>query len=147
MTDRGERAPGLAIRTALPGDAPAILETWRLAFAEPSVSDDVESIDRLIAHDPGAAILAEADDDIVGTIIATWDGWRGGIWRLAVVPKWRRKGVGTRLLAAAEDRLGALGAPKVGALVLRDHDHSVGFWRAVGYTPDERVDRWVRSFG
>lgn len=87
----------------------------------------------------------EAGGRIVGNVIATWDGWRGGIWRVAVVPQWRRKGVGTRLVAAAEERLEGLGAPRVAALVLREHDHALGFWRALGYEPDERVDRWVNS--
>lgn len=73
-------------------------------------------------------------------------GWRGGTWRVAVVPQWRRKGVGTRLVAVAEERLEGLGPPKVGALVLREQDHALGFWRALGYAPDARVDRWVRSF-
>lgn len=146
MTVPGEAMRVIEIRGARPGEGPAMLEAWRLASAEPSVSDDLDSIDRLIAHDPGAAILAEADGRIVGTVIATWDGWRGGIWRLAVVPMWRRKGVGTRLVAAAEERLEGLGAPKVAALVLREHDHALGFWRALGYEPDDHVDRWVRSF-
>ena len=39
-----------------------------------------------------------------------------------------------------------LGAPKVAALVLREHDHTLAFWRALGYESDERVDRRVRSF-
>jgi ribosomal protein S18 acetylase RimI-like enzyme len=139
------RPSDVVIRPARRDDAEAMVDAWRLASTEPSVSDDVVSLERLIAHDPGAALVADMEGRIVGTIIATWDGWRGGLWRLAVVPVWRRRGVGRRLVAAAEDRLQALGAPKIAALVLREHDQAVGFWRALGYEPDDRVDRWVRA--
>jgi ribosomal protein S18 acetylase RimI-like enzyme len=141
----GEAGPGgVEIRPARSEDAEAMIEAWALAFAAPSVSDDVESIERLIARDPGAALLAVVDERVIGTVIATWDGWRGGLWRLAVLPEWRRRGVGTRLVAVAQERLAALGAPKIGALVLREHAHATGFWRAVGYELDERVERWTR---
>jgi ribosomal protein S18 acetylase RimI-like enzyme len=133
------------IREARAGEADAVLEAWTRAGAEPSISDDVGSIERLIAHDPGALLVAEAEGRIVGTVIATWDGWRGGIYRLAVTPEWRRARVATRLVDAAEERVRALGAPKVAALVLDAHDHAVAFWRARGYEPDDRLTRWVRT--
>jgi ribosomal protein S18 acetylase RimI-like enzyme len=135
-----------AIRAARPGEASAVLAVWRAAAAEPSISDDGESIERLIAHDPAALLLAVDAGRIVGTVIACWDGWRGSIYRLAVLPDWRRRSLGTRLVRAAEERLRALGAPKVAALVLREHGHAVSFWRSIGYEHDERVARWTRSF-
>jgi ribosomal protein S18 acetylase RimI-like enzyme len=72
------------------------------------------------------------------------DGWRAGIYRLVVAREFRRAGLGSRLVDAAEVRVRELGAPKISALVLRDHDHAVGFWRAIGYELDERVERWTR---
>ena len=138
--------PSFGIRAARLEEAAAVLDVWTRAGAEPSISDDVESIERLIAHDPGALLIAEGEDRIVGTVIATWDGWRGGIYRLAVTPERRRTGVATRLVDAAERRLRELGAPKVAALVLDAQDHAVAFWQMRGYEPDDRLTRWVRSF-
>ena len=88
--------------------------------------------------------MAQQDDRIVGTVIASWDGWRGGLYRLAVTPKARRAGLATRLVEAAEERLRGLGAPKVAALVLREHLHAQAFWRATGYELDEGLDRWTK---
>jgi len=122
-----------------------VLALWAEAGAEPSISDDVDSIERLIGSDPDALLVAVAGNGIVGTAIATWDGWRGGIYRLAVRPAWRRRGIASMLVDASEERLRALGAPKVAALVLDAHDHAVGFWRARDYEPDERLTRWVRE--
>ena len=135
----------IEIRPARQREAQAVLAAWRDAGAAPSVSDDVASITRLIEHDPLALLVAEADGRIVGTVIATWDGWRGGIYRLAVAPEHRRLGIGRMLVEAAEARLSALGAPKISALVLHEHDHAMGFWRAIGYEHDDRIARWTRT--
>jgi ribosomal protein S18 acetylase RimI-like enzyme len=140
-------APVIDIRPAMPPDAEAVLASWREAEAAPSASDDVTSIRRLIDHDPGALLVATSDGRIVGTVIATWDGWRGGIYRLAVAPDHRRRGLGRRLVAAAEERFRRVGAPKISALVLHEHDHAVGFWRAIGYEHDDRIARWTRTLG
>jgi ribosomal protein S18 acetylase RimI-like enzyme len=46
-------------------------------------------------------LVAEIDDKIVGSIIATFDGWRGIIYRLAVHPNVRRQGIARRLAQKA----------------------------------------------
>jgi ribosomal protein S18 acetylase RimI-like enzyme len=137
--------PAMDIRPATPADAETVLASWHDADAAPSVSDDVASIRRLIDHDPDALLVAETDGRIVGTVMSTWDGWRGGIYRLAVAPDHRRRGLGRQLVDAAEDRLRRVGAPKISALVLHEHDHAVGFWRAIGYERDDRIARWTRT--
>jgi ribosomal protein S18 acetylase RimI-like enzyme len=133
------------IRPARTVDAEAVLRSWEEADAAPSVSDDVASVRRLIDHDPEALLVAELDGRIVGTVMATWDGWRGGIYRLAVAREHRRRGLGRQLVAAAEERFRRVGAPKISALVLHEHDHAVGFWRAIGYEHDDRIARWTRT--
>ena len=73
-------------RSAELDDVAAVLELWRAADAEPTHTDDTASLRRLIAHQPGALIVAEAGPRIVGTVIAGWDGWRGSVYRLVVTP-------------------------------------------------------------
>jgi GNAT superfamily N-acetyltransferase len=47
----------------------------------------------------GAVLLvATAHGRIVGSVIGGWDGWRGNIYRLAVVPEYRRLGIARRLV-------------------------------------------------
>ncbi|NEE56178.1 GNAT family N-acetyltransferase, partial [Streptomyces sp. SID8455] len=68
------------------------------------ISDDGDGVARLVERDPDALILAERDGTLVGTVIAGFDGWRCHLYRLAVHPEQRRRGVGGALLAAAEER-------------------------------------------
>ena len=81
---------------------------------------------------------------IVGSVIAGWDGWRGSVYRLAVAPPHRRRGIGGRLLHAAEERLVALGARRLHAIVVGTDALAVGFWEATNWEhqPEQRRYTW-----
>ena len=81
------------IRSGRGTDVEAVLELWRAAYA-PGVAtpDTVRALERLLDRDPGALLVAVADDRVVGTLIAAWDGWRGDMYRLAVHPDHRGGG-------------------------------------------------------
>ena len=134
-----------AVRAARVEDIPAVLALWRDADAEPSHTDDVESLERLIAHDPGSLMVAEVDGRIVGTVIAGWDGWRGSIYRLVVAPSHRRAGLGRRLVGAAERRLSAAGATRLQAIVVETDGQATGFWRASGWEQQAERLRFVKG--
>jgi len=137
----------LTIRTATPADVPAVLELWaRGRAAVAGTTDTAEGGERLLERDAGALLVATGDaGEGVGTLIAAWDGWRGNLYRLAVAPELRRRGVGRDLVAAGEERLVALGAGRVTALVGRGDDGVAAFWEAAGYPYDEKVERRVRN--
>ena len=85
-----------------------------------------------VAVAAGALLVAAVDGAVVGALVAGFDGWRGNMYRLAVAPAFRRRGLGSRLVAAGEARLRELGAPRVTALVAFDDAGARGFWAAVG---------------
>jgi ribosomal protein S18 acetylase RimI-like enzyme len=135
----------VTIRSAHAGDGPGVLALWRDAEVEPSHTDDAESVAQLIAHDPGALIVAESAARIVGSVVAGWDGWRGSIYRLAVAPSHRRRGLGRRLLAEAERRLAGAGAVRMQAIVVESDAQATAFWRSTGWERQVDRSRFVRG--
>jgi ribosomal protein S18 acetylase RimI-like enzyme len=134
----------VVIRPCRPDEGPALLDLWHHADASPSPTDTPEQVDQVI-RDSAASVLVAVDDDLlVGSIIGGWDGWRGNLYRLAVLPSYRRRGVARALVAAAEERLAARGALRVSALVEHDHPWAVGFWDSI-YEPDPRMIRYVKK--
>jgi ribosomal protein S18 acetylase RimI-like enzyme len=130
-------------RPATSADAPAVVTLWREAATEPTHTDNVESVRRLIECDPAALILVETDDRLVGSVIAAWDGWRGSVYRLAVRPDYRRRGLGRQLVRRAEQRLTEVGAVRRQAIVVETDDHAVAFWKASGWEQQSARLRFV----
>ncbi|HVA19784.1 MAG TPA: GNAT family N-acetyltransferase, partial [Solirubrobacteraceae bacterium] len=98
------------IRSASEDDIQSVLDLWAAAGSLPSVTDSRDGLDRLLAADPQALLVAELDGVLAGSLIAAWDGWRGSFYRLAVAPEHRRKGLATMLLREGERRLHERGA-------------------------------------
>jgi len=132
------------LRSGTPDDIGAVLDLWRRADAVVSRTDDTDGLRALVAHDPASLVVAEDDGAVVGSVICAWDGWRGSIYRLAVAPTHRRQGLGRRLLAEAETRLGARGARRLQAIVVDGDDRATGFWRTSTWEEQAGRIRFVR---
>lgn len=110
-----------------------------------TVADLPEQVERLIERDPEALLVAEIDAEVVGVLIAAWDGWRGNMYRLTVAPVHRGRGIGRGLVRAGEQSLRRRGAVRVTALVAFEDEVAGGFWDAVDYPPDQAIGRRVRN--
>ncbi|MFJ8537922.1 GNAT family N-acetyltransferase [Streptomyces sp. NPDC093591] len=135
----------LRIRPATAADLDTVLAFWKTAAEGTSISDDRDGVERLVDRDPEALILAELDGELVGTVIAGFDGWRCHLYRLAVHPERRRRGIGSALLTAADERFVRLGGRRGDAMVLQRNETAHHAWRAAGYTPQEQWRRWVKQ--
>jgi len=138
---------GWVIRKCRPEEAEAVLQMWREADVSPSVTDSVDDIRRTILNSPARFLVAEAEEELIGSVIGTFDGWRANFYRLAVVPAYRRRGLARTLVAEIETWLMEQGAKKIGALVENDRPASMAFWQAAGYRPYPRIIRYVRIPG
>ncbi len=110
----------------------AVLRLWDAAgVTPPNVSDSIEGLTRLIREPAALLLVATIGDQIVGSVIGGWDGWRGNIYRLAVAPEYRRRGIARRLAAEVSRELFAKGATRLSALVEHEHQWAMDFWNSV----------------
>lgn len=138
--------PDWTIRAAGEHDIERVLSLWNAAGSADTVTDTQGGLLGLLEADPEALFVAESDGgEIVGSLIAAWDGWRGSFYRLAVHPDRRRQGLATALLHEGERRLRARGAARFTAIVTDDEPGAMGFWVATGYEQQEHRARFVRN--
>lgn len=135
----------LVFRTGGEVEIGELLEFWaRSGENHNRPTDTEELVKQLVDKDPESLIIAELDRRIVGTIIAGWDGWRANLYRLAVDPEYRGRGIARLLLERAETRLRDLGATRFHAMVLSQNDEGIAAWAAMGYHPQDEWTRWVK---
>jgi ribosomal protein S18 acetylase RimI-like enzyme len=83
---------------------------------------------------PGAdCVLAEAGRKVVGFCLTSRQGARGYIITIDVLEKFRRRRVGTALLAEVERRLAAHGVQEIGLETATDNESAIAFWQKHGY--------------
>ena len=124
-----------------------MLRLWVEAdVTPPSISDSVEGLRRLIREPNAILLVAIIEDRFVGSVIGGWDGWRGNIYRLAVIPAYRRKGIARRLMEEVNRALFDKGATRLSALVEHSHPWAMAFWESLhnlGYERDPQFVRYV----
>lgn len=96
-------------------------------------SDTPEEIQKKIQRDPDLFLVAEADGEIVGTVMGGYDGRRGMIYHLAVRREYRSNGLGSRLMSEVEDRLRAKGCLKCYLIVLADNEEAARLYEHLGW--------------
>jgi ribosomal protein S18 acetylase RimI-like enzyme len=133
------------LRTGTAADIDAALALWKRAEAGPSSTESADDVRWLLERDPDALLLAEAEGEIVGSLIVGWDGWRGTFYRLAVDPTHRRRGLATELVRAGEERLRSLGAHRLNAIVESEEDDAMAFWASAGYELQTARSRFVKN--
>lgn len=142
-----------------------MLALWRAADVHPATGSHREGLERLLASDAEALLVAELHEpgtsagpgagpgspsaapglSLAGSLIAVWDGWRGSFYRLAVHPEHRREGLATALVREGERRLAAHGAERLTAIVADEDPGAHEFWAAAGYERQAGRERFVRE--
>ena len=134
----------MELRRGTADDFDAVLAFWAEATTVESATDDVDGLTTLLARAPDSLILAVDGGELVGTVIAGFDGWRAAMYRIAVRPSHRRHGLGRALVAEAERVLCAQGARRFHMIVQPREAAANAFWQAVGYEPTGQ-NRYVKT--
>jgi ribosomal protein S18 acetylase RimI-like enzyme len=135
----------IEIRPYTSADEPAVVSLWREVFSDdPPHHDPVASIGLKTAIQGELFFVATRGGEVVGTIMAGFDGHRGWIYRVAVNPQHQRQGIGTALVRHAEAALVARGAPKINLQIRATNGQVVAFYEQLGYVVEERISMGKR---
>ncbi|HEX4353918.1 MAG TPA: GNAT family acetyltransferase [Polyangiales bacterium] len=130
----------LEIRAYHRDDEADVIELWRTCELTRGWNDPARDIARKLTVQPELFVVALDDRTIVGSLMAGFDGHRGWLNYLAVVDTHRRRGIARALVREAEQRLHALGCPKINLQVRPENDAAVGFYARLGYIKEPRLN-------
>jgi GNAT superfamily N-acetyltransferase len=143
------------IRRAVAEDVPSILELWKelmdfhkerdRLFSRSATGHEgfADFITGHMSSDTSCVFVAEAGTDIVGYCLAIVEEYPpvleikeyGLVQDVAVTEKYRRGGIGKRLLKEARSWLSEKGIRRIEARVARTNGVATRFWAKMGFTP------------
>ena len=129
----------LVVRPFAESDRTMVVELWRRCDLTRPWNDPDRDIDRKLARDGDLFLVGTVEGAIVATVMAGYDGHRGWVNYLAVDPGRRGERHGATIMRAAEERLIALGCPKINLQIRTSNLDAVRFYESLGYSPDDVV--------
>lgn len=121
-------------------DQTQVIALWNEVFPDdPPWNEPASMIRRKLTVQPELFLVAHVTGEVAGTVLAGFDGVRGWVHHLAVRASYRRQGLASSLMTAAEEGLAALGCPKVNLQVRATNSAVVAFYRSLGYEVEDRT--------
>lgn len=121
------------------GDYDAVRALWLTiqGFGIRALDDSREDIARFIQRNPTTSVVAKVDGKIVGSILCGSDGRQGALYHVCVARAYRRRGIGTQMVAYCMRELSSMGINKVSLIAFRSNDVGNAFWKNIGWTQSD----------
>ena len=128
------------VRPFVTDDREAVAALWRRVFTgDPPWNEPNDMIARKESVQPDLFLVGVLGERVAGTVLAGFDGVRGWVHHLAVLPEFRRKGFASLLMDRAEEGLLELGCPKLNLQVRADNADVVAFYESLGFDMEARI--------
>ncbi len=130
----------LNIRPSTLDDRAKVIALWERVFPDdPPHNAPAKVFDAKFLVADGLLFVADDAECIIGTVMATYDGHRGWLYKVAVSPEYRRRGIGTNLVRHAIAALRAVGCIKVNLQIRATNTAVRGFYESLGFEAEERL--------
>lgn len=126
----------MRVREFQDADETQVIDVWRACGLTRPWNDPSRDIARKKQVQPDLFLVAEDEGTIVGTVMAGYEGHRGWINYLGVLPERQKSGIARALMDEAERRLRALGCPKINLQVRSDNEEALAFYARIGFQQD-----------
>ena len=110
-----------------------VLSVWQAAELWPHTAEYEQLIAGALARNQDMALGWRVGGKLVATAIGTFDGFRGWIHRLAVVPDYRRQGLAAALVETMEEKLQQAGARQINLMVHIPNSGARALYEKLGY--------------
>jgi ribosomal protein S18 acetylase RimI-like enzyme len=132
---------GMGFRIARydPEHQAAVVDLWSKCNLVIPQNDPVEDIHRKLGFQPELFFVALLGETVIGSVMVGYEGHRGWLNYMAVLPEHQRRGYRRQLVDKAVDELRKLGCVKVNLQVRRRNASAVAFYEHLGFKDDDMV--------
>ena len=123
----------MKIRKFQKEDKTALIQLWVSVFPDdPPHNDPFKVIEAKLAVDD-FIFVAVHNDQVIGACMAGYDGHRGWLYAVAVLPENRRKRIGEKLVKHAMQELQKLGCIKINLQIRSTNTEVANFYKSLGF--------------
>ncbi|MEJ2037663.1 MAG: GNAT family acetyltransferase [Desulfosarcinaceae bacterium] len=126
----------LEIRPFKPEEEKEVIALWQTCGLVVAHNNPARDIARKRAVNPEWFLVGLLDGRLAATCMAGYEGHRGWINYLAVLPDCRRRGLATAMVREAEQLLKEAGCPKINLQIRETNETVIAFYSKIGYTRD-----------
>jgi len=136
---------GIRIRAFQLADYEHVMALWQAVGFQGWSLLTRDQVVKKLRRDRDLFLVACFEGQVIGTVMGSWDGYRGWAHNVAVHPSRQRQGIGRNLMLELEKRLWYKGARVLnlhyfnGSTWARDFYHSLGFQDASNATTTQKV--------
>ncbi|MDA3872729.1 MAG: GNAT family acetyltransferase [Kiritimatiellae bacterium] len=129
----------MQIRPFQENDRDAVVAIWHQCGLTRPWNDPNRDISRKVAVQPELFFIGEAEQTVIATAMAGYDGHRGSVYYLAVSPEYQGRGFGRQLMHKVEEMLKAMGCPKLNIVVRSSNESVLEFYHHLGYAVEDVI--------
>ena len=122
----------------------AVIDLWNKCNLIVPYNDPIEDIQKKLDFQPELFFIALLKGQLLGSIMVGYEGHRGWINYLAVLPSFQRRGYGKKLVNKAIVELRKIGCSKINLQVRRSNASVVEFYKHLGFEEEERISLGMR---
>ncbi len=117
-----------------------VISLWKDVFGYEAAHNSPDIVfDKKVEYNDGLFFVAVDNTNVIGTVMAGYDGHRGWIYSIAVSPNYRKRGLGSTLLSFAEEKLSEKGCMKINLQIMEGNEPVEAFYLSNGYQTEKRI--------
>ncbi|MCF7918373.1 MAG: GNAT family acetyltransferase [Candidatus Cloacimonetes bacterium] len=117
-------------------DADEVIKLWRECGLIIPQNNALLDIKRKMQVNPEWLLVGELAGKVIATCMAGYEGHRGWINYLAILPSLQGKGYAREIMTKAEELLKTAGCPKINLQVRSGNLKVIEFYKRIGYKDD-----------
>jgi ribosomal protein S18 acetylase RimI-like enzyme len=121
-----------------------VVDLWKKCNLVVPQNDPVEDIQKKVEFQPELFFIGLLDGKVIGSIMVGYEGHRGWINYLAVIPEYQRRGYGGQLVQKSIDELRKMGCLKVNLQVRNTNTAVINFYKHLGFKDDNVTSLGLR---
>ncbi len=126
-----------SIRPFIHDDTEQVVNLWRECGLLFPGNDPYNDIRLKTAFQPELFLVGTADQKIAATLMAGYDGHRGWLNYLGVLPEYQHSGFGSKIISHAIGLLKTLECPKINLQIRNTNSEVIQFYKQLGFSEHE----------